>query len=75
VPGYWSESHIFSDAELRGLIKDGGTVYFLRRIEYTDSTGTWWTDRCDHIQRLASQLYFRVNHRCLAFQTDRYRAR
>jgi hypothetical protein len=75
VQNFWSEYHVFSDDELRALIQEGGTVYFLRRIEYSDSTGTWWTDRCDHIQREGPQLFLKVNHPCLTFQNDRYKAR
>ena len=75
MPGFWTEKRVFSDEELRTLNQGGGTVYFLRRIEYSDSTGTWWTDRCDHLQRVGLQLSLQVDHLCLTFQNDRYRAR
>jgi|SRR5579859_2781852 len=72
---FWSEKRVFSNDELRTLNLEGGTVYFFRRVEYSDSTGTWWTDRCDHYQRVGSVVFLKVAHACLTFQNDRYSAR
>jgi membrane protein implicated in regulation of membrane protease activity len=75
VLNFWTEKHVFSDDEISALIQGPETVFVLRRIEYSDSTGTWWTDRCEHLQREGPQLFFKVTHPCLTFQNDRYRAR
>jgi len=69
VPGktrYVSESDKFA-------LGPNQTIYFLRRFEYTDSTGTWLTDDCDHFAVSNSVFYIRVTNQCLVFVDSRYR--
>ena len=72
---FWTEHRIFTDQEIGDLISNRETVYFFRRLEFTDSTGTWISDNCDHLQiskipGLGMNLH--VAHPCLTFQDDRY---
>jgi hypothetical protein len=73
APSFWSEDRTFSAAEMNDLKRTENTIYVLRRIEYSDSTGKWWTDRCEHFQKDSGVLYVRVTHNCYLFQQDRYR--
>ena len=72
IPGFWTETFELSDTEVSNLVFNGDTIYVLRRMEYSDETGKWWTDRCDHYQRDEHQIYIQVMHSCLVLMNDRY---
>ena len=46
------------------------TIYFFQRVEYSDSTGTWVADKCEHFQ-VTSALFVRVLHPRLVFSNPR----
>jgi hypothetical protein len=70
--GYRTDERIFTAEEIK-QISEGATIYVLRRLEYTDSTGTWLSEDCQHFQVHDHSLYFAVGHPCLVF--DRSKAR
>jgi len=74
APQYWTEERPFSEDEVREMNEKHETVYVLTRFEYRDSTGTWWTDRCDHIQMNGNRIYLKVNRPCYTFSNPRYKA-
>jgi hypothetical protein len=74
APQYWTETREFTDNEIKQMSEHPYTVYVLSRIQYRDSTGTWWTDRCEHIQLMDRHLYLHVTRPCRIFSDSRYRA-
>jgi hypothetical protein len=74
-PHYWSENRNLTDLELGALLHKGNTVYAVSRIEYSDSTGKWWSDRCEHFQLSNNVLSIHVTHPCLLLTNDRYPAK
>src|ERR1019366_20392 len=62
--GFWSESKSFSQDDLQ-MLNRGGTVYLFARIEYSDSTGRFRVDECEHFQRRPGNLDIRIGHPCL----------
>jgi hypothetical protein len=61
-PAYWSKHRTFTKGEIDEIRQKGYTVYVLRRIEYSDSTGKWQTDSCDHYQVDSKGLWISVTH-------------
>ena len=79
-PSVISAHHPGFDSILRALTSDeverlrkGDTIYLLRRLEYTDSTGKWFSDDCSHLQVSNKEISFGVGHPCIVFSRDRYR--
>jgi hypothetical protein len=53
-------------------INNDGTMYYLIRFEYTDSTGDWRTDACGSFQREAAQIDHNIFLPCSVFVRFRY---
>jgi hypothetical protein len=70
-PGFNTDQHIFTADEV-ARIKEGQTIYQMRRIEFSDSSGKWWSQDCKYlILRSQGQLNFHVAKGCLVFNADR----
>jgi len=50
------------------------TIYVLRRLEYSDSMGRWFSDDCFDLQVLPNGIYINVTHPCVVFSNVRYPA-
>jgi hypothetical protein len=70
---FWTEYAQVTNEDVTKLSKGEDTLYVLRRIEYSDSTGTWWSDRCAHLQLDKGMIFIRVGHPCMVFENARYR--
>lgn len=75
APSFWSEFQSISKEDEDNLKFNRNTLYFIRRIEYADKTGTWWSDRCDHYQVNGGSLEMKIIHPCLVLMNSRYRAK
>jgi len=73
-PHFWSESRIFTNDEIERIMK-GETIYTVERFEYSDPTGTWRADWCEHYQVDDSKFNVFVIHPCRILMGDRYRAK
>jgi hypothetical protein len=77
VPGpFWIEWHTFTDDERKAILNFGSSAYFLGRIEYSDSTGTWTTQRCDLFEFEIDPSHSNpdIAEPCTVFNRGRYRA-
>jgi len=74
-PGFWTESQSISKEDENNLKFHGNTLYFVRRIEYTDKTGKWWSDRCENLQIEGTKLDLDIVHPCGTLMNGRYRAK
>jgi hypothetical protein len=79
VSGFWTEFLKVSADDVNNLKYQRNTLYIVRRIEYKDKTGTWWSDRCESYQvedkDHSYQLELNITHSCFVLMTGRYRAR
>ena len=69
---FWTEERTFDDEEIDNLLHKGATVYSISRIEYSDETGKWWSDKCEHYQVGSGTLNLSVTHSCQVLMNDRY---
>jgi hypothetical protein len=72
--GFWSEIQAISEDDEKKFSL-GYTVYVVRRIEYRDGTGTWFTDQCDHYQLAGNRMDLDIVHPCFVLMNGRYRAK
>jgi hypothetical protein len=75
APGLWTEPQSISQEDENNLKFNRYTVYFVRRIEYTDKAGKWWSDRCEHYQIRETKMDINLLHPCLVLMNGRYRAK
>jgi|SRR6185437_14214474 len=75
APGFWTDQETISQDDENNLKFNGNTLYIVRRIEYRDATGTWWTDRCVHYQVEGKQMDLNILHPCFVLMNGRYRAK
>jgi hypothetical protein len=68
--GFQTDFRVFTVEEIERIVR-GDTIYLLRRIEYTDKSGTWMAEDCQHLQVAEKHLYIRVSHPCFVFRGDR----
>jgi hypothetical protein len=51
----------------------------VRRVEYQDKTGTWWSDRCEGLQfedkGNNTQVELNITHACYVLMGGRYPAK
>jgi hypothetical protein len=74
MPLYATVHRTFTDQEVAQL-RSGSTIYYFTRFQFSDQTGTWWSDYCGAFQkRGTSNIYFDVFHNCFTFTHYRYPA-
>jgi hypothetical protein len=72
--GFRTDPRIFTEPEIKDLDM-GETIYMLRRLEYSDQTGTWISEDCQHLQVQERTMDIRIGHPCAAFDRNRARVR
>lgn len=72
IPVIMSRYMTFSPEDIAGFSKRNLTVYFLYRVEYSDSSGRWRSQECEAMQNGPSaDLDFAMFHYCSVFRKAR----
>jgi hypothetical protein len=72
---FYTDFRAFSADEVDGFARGTLTIYFLSRMEYSDSTGRWRSDWCTALQTEKGVLSVIVAHPCPLFSRQRYAVR
>jgi hypothetical protein len=71
IPSINTTYHELTREDINGFQASTKTIYFLTRIEYSDSSGVWYSEDCEAFQNTPEGLDVVLRHSCFVFRDSR----